>query len=242
MNILNIKIDDVNRKEALKIVEGWLVKPGKHWIATPNPEMVVKAQKDAEFRKTLNEADLAIPDGVGLKLVGVKNRIAGVDLMMDLVKLAADKGYTVGFLGGRDGVAVKARDRLLVKYPNLKVSLAQEEFYEQRSSRINERISADRDPRESAKNPRESIDILFVALGHGKQEAWIVQNLDKIPVKVAMGVGGAFDYISGRVPRAPLLVRKIGLEWLFRLIIQPWRIKRQLALLKFIWLIVRFRG
>lgn len=83
------------------------------------------------------------------------------------------------------------------------------------------------------------IDILFVAFGAPKQEFWIKENLDKIPVKVSVGVGGAFDYISGRVPRAPFFVRKLGMEWLFRLVIQPWRIKRQLSLLKFIWLVAR---
>ena len=83
------------------------------------------------------------------------------------------------------------------------------------------------------------MDILFVAFGFPKQEQWIAENLDKIPVKVAMGVGGAFDYISGNVPRSPVFIRKLGLEWLFRLIIQPWRLKRQLALFKFIYLVLR---
>lgn len=83
------------------------------------------------------------------------------------------------------------------------------------------------------------IDILFVAFGAPKQEFWISENLEKIPVKIAIGVGGAFDYISGRIPRAPFFVRKLGMEWLFRLILQPWRLKRQLALLEFIWLVIR---
>jgi N-acetylglucosaminyldiphosphoundecaprenol N-acetyl-beta-D-mannosaminyltransferase len=84
-----------------------------------------------------------------------------------------------------------------------------------------------------------SIDILFVALGAPKQEFWINKNLDKIPVKVAIGVGGAFDYISGKTPRAPTFIRSVGLEWLFRLVVQPWRIKRQLALIEFIRLVVK---
>ncbi|EKD85274.1 MAG: hypothetical protein ACD_38C00056G0001 [uncultured bacterium] len=83
------------------------------------------------------------------------------------------------------------------------------------------------------------VDLLFVAFGHIKQEKWIDNNLDKIPVRVAIGVGGAFDYLSASVPRAPKVLRKLGFEWLFRLMIQPWRLKRQLALLKYLWLLTR---
>jgi len=83
------------------------------------------------------------------------------------------------------------------------------------------------------------IDILFVAFGAPKQEFWISENLDKIPVKIAIGVGGAFDYISGKIPRAPFFVRKLGMEWLFRLLVQPWRIKRQLSLIEFAWLVIK---
>src|SRR5690242_7585176 len=96
---LGVKIDDISLEEALKEVETWLTKPGKHYIVTPNPEMLVEAQKNSEFKKALNNADLAIPDGVGLKLAGVKNRVAGVEFMEQLVKLASEKGWTVGFLG-----------------------------------------------------------------------------------------------------------------------------------------------
>ena len=86
-----------------------------------------------------------------------------------------------------------------------------------------------------------TIDILFVAFGAPKQEFWINENLNKIPVKIAIGVGGAFDHISGKVPRAPLIIRRLGMEWLFRLIVQPWRFKRQLALIEFIWLVLKER-
>ncbi|MBI1919347.1 WecB/TagA/CpsF family glycosyltransferase, partial [Candidatus Microgenomates bacterium] len=87
----------------------------------------------------------------------------------------------------------------------------------------------------------ETIDVLFVAFGFPKQEEWMARNIGKVPVRIMAGVGGAFDYISGAVPRAPLPIRLIGFEWLFRLIIQPWRIKRQLALLVFIWLVIKER-
>lgn len=207
--ILGVKINDVNMSEALEIVHGWLKKSGKHYIVTPNPEFIMTAQKDLEFKKILNDADLSIPDGAGLKLSGkIKNTVTGVDFMEKLVERSSDWGVTIGLLGGRDGVANKTFECLQKKYPRIKIDNA-------------------------------SPDLLFVALGAPKQEKWITQNLPKLKVKVAMGVGGAFDYISGRVSRAPIGLRTLGLEWLFRLIVQPWRIKRQLKLLQYLWLLTR---
>ncbi|MBI2330413.1 WecB/TagA/CpsF family glycosyltransferase [Candidatus Daviesbacteria bacterium] len=216
VDILGVKIDDITMAEALAIVEKWIWNPGKHYIVTPNPEFLVAAQKDPVFKKILNSADLAIPDGVGLKLSGkIKNTFSGTDFMESLVSLAAEKGFTAAFLGGREGVAEKCAERLKSRYPKLKILLASNDT--------------------ETKIP--PCDLLFVALGHIKQEKWIAENLDKIPAHVAMGVGGAFDYLGGFVPRAPVLIRSLGLEWLFRLIIQPWRIKRQMALIKYLWLI-----
>lgn len=221
--VLGVKIDDVNLDQAIKIVQGWLEKPGKHYIVTINPEFLMTAQQDNIFKEILSKADLGIPDGVGLKLSGdIVCNTPGIDLMESLVKIASEKGYTIGLLGGRGGVAEKTADCLKKKYPKLKVSFTSGE---------------------PGKIP--DTDLLFVAFGHPKQEYWIVDNLGNIPVKVAMGVGGAFDFLSGKVPRAPKWLRGLGLEWLFRLIIQPWRIKRQLALLKFlmlIWIYGRYKN
>ena len=217
--VLEVKIDDINMNEAVILVANWLKRSGKHYIVTPNPEFLVTAKDNNQFQKILNRADLAIPDGVGLRLAGVKNRVSGTDLMESLVKLAAGKDYTIGLLGGRDGVADLCAERLVREYPSLKVVFISEEW---------------------KKALKSTIDILFVAFGHPKQEIWIYENLPKIPVKVAMGVGGAFDYISGKVHRAPGWIRSLGLEWLFRLILQPWRAKRQLALIKYIYLLTRY--
>lgn len=230
VNILGVNVDDVTLDEATRQVDTWLKLGGKYYIVTPNPEFIVSAQKDPEFKNIINQANLSIPDGMGLKIFGkVKNRVTGVDLMLDLVKLASLKGFSVGFLGGRDSVAQKTADNLVKVYPNLKVSFAEEG---------GEVVTSSGDTASLSLRIIPSTDILFVAFGHGKQEKWIYQNLSNSPVKIAMGVGGAFDYISGSVPRAPKFLRTIGLEWLFRLIFQPWRIKRQLLILKFIWLIL----
>lgn len=230
-DILGVMVDDVNMAEALSLIEKWIWNPGKHYIVTPNPEIIVAAQADPVFRKVLNEADLAVPDGVGLKFSGkVRNTLSGADLMEALVKLAAEKGFVISFLGGREGVAKLAGECLLKKYPGLKIAFAGSGGQVNNNGQITE---------ENFRLP--PTDILFVAFGHIKQEKWIVKNLDKIPAKLIMGVGGTFDYLSGMLPRAPVWLRSLGFEWLFRLAVQPSRITRQLALLKYLWLLIKVR-
>lgn len=252
IKILGVKIDGINLNDTVKMVEQWIRNPGKHYIVTPNLEFILAAQKDYEFKKILNNADLAIPDSSSLGLsywlleknrlirlflwplffLPVKqlipfDRVSGTDLMEALCKQASEKGFTTGFLGGRGEVAKEAAKCLQKKYPKLKIVFAGS----------GGEVNKDGKSLKELKLP--NADILFVAFGHIKQEKWIASNLDKIPVKVAMGVGGAFDYLSGSVPRAPKWMRNLGFEWLFRLIIQPRRIKRQLALLQYLWLLIR---
>lgn len=229
-DVLGVKIDDINMDQALETVKTWLPRSGKHYIVTPNPEIVVMAQKDKELKKIINKADLAVPDGIGLKLLtDIVCYTPGIDLMEKIIKMSADYGFTVGLLGGEEGVAEQAASCLRKKYPKAKIVFAdyggiidnEGEWVEGNSKAI------------------PALDILFVAFGPPKQEKWIFKNLNKIPIKVGMGVGGAFDYISGRIPRSPKFLRNLGFEWLFRLVIQPNRIKRQLALIKYIWLLTR---
>ncbi len=227
VDVLGVKIDDLSMAEALSVVEKWIWHPGKHYIVTPNPEFLVAAQKDQVFKKILNDADLSIPDGAGLKLSGkVGSSFSGTDFMEKLICLAAEKGFVVGFLGGKEGIAKKCAECLSKKYRGLKVA------FTETGGKVDN------------KGQTSSVkilpcDLLFVAFGHLKQEKWMAANLEKIPVKVAMGVGGSFDYFSGTVLRAPKFMRNLGLEWLFRLILQPWRIKRQLALVKYLWLLTK---
>lgn len=223
--ILKVGVNNVTEEEALEfIIKGLAQKGKKYKIFTPNPEILVFANKHETFKRVLNMSDLALADGVGLlwaaKILGIqlRDRITGADFMEDLCLEAAKRGFTVGLMGGRTKIAEEAAECLLQKYPKLKIAFAGENWRE-----------------------GQKADILFVALGWPKQEYWISENLPEIAVKVAMAVGGSFDYISGKVPRAPLFLRNLGLEWLFRLIIQPWRIRRQLALVHFIFLVIRQR-
>lgn len=256
VDILGVKIDDISEDVAVDRVKSWLDERStmndKRYIVTPNPEFVMLAQKDNQFKKILNQADLAIPDGVGLRLTGkIHHTVTGVDLMERLCRQSVDWAVTVGLLGGRDKVAEDAARVLRIRYPGIKISFATDGGrwkIEDGLLKMEDRKWKDRNPpsiiypqnttSHSLPPTVQPCDILFVAFGMGKQERWIAQNLDQLPVKVAMGVGGAFDYISGKVPRAPVWMRSLCLEWLFRLIIQPWRLKRQLSLIKFRLLIL----
>lgn len=255
-NILGVGITDATKKEVLEyIVKNVENFRKKLFVVTPNPEFLVLANKNFEFKNILNRADLASADGVGLmiaaKILGkpLKERFTGVDIVKSLCREVAEKPITVGFLGGRGRVAEKTAECLVSKYPELKVSFIGGEWNNDgfdlakkyQASSIKHQVGEKK--RKKILNTYylipDTVDILFVAFGCPKQEFWIDENLLKLPVKVAIGVGGAFDYISGKVPRAPSFIRAMGLEWLFRLIIQPWRWKRQLALLEFIWLVIR---
>ena len=271
-NILGVGITCATQREVLEyIVKNLQNFKKKFYIVTPNPEILVLANKDKAFKDVLNRADLALTDGVGLiiaaKFMGkpLRDRFAGVDLVKSLCKEVSGKPITVGFLGGRDGVAEKTAECLRKKYPGLRVGFVGEEWpngplgrlpHVADGARLFSRGPAASLPPTSAPSTSSvravgspssgvtplinpSVDILFVAFGAPKQEFWISENLDKIPVKVAVGVGGTFDYIGGRIPRAPKFMRSVGLEWSFRLVVQPWRIKRQLSLIKFVWLVLK---
>ena len=213
--ILGVRVDQVTLNQAVKRVEAWLKQPQKRYIVTPNPEIVMLAQKDQEFKKILNQADLAICDGWGLKLAAPKlTRVSGIDLMLALIK----RGHKTLLVGAGPGIAQKAAETLRTVLVGLPARTVLAGISEPDVATIN----------------RFHPEFLFVALGHGKQERWIAKNLPKLNVKVAMGVGGALDQIAKPWLRAPACLQACGLEWLYRLMLQPWRLKRQLALLKFL--------
>ncbi len=238
-------IKPLSFKEALEyLVKNALKKGKKTFVVTINPEILMIALEDKDYENVLKSADLALADGIGVvwaaKIFGksFKGRVHGSDLIDEVSKVISKHPITVGFLGGRGNIAERTAERLAKKYPGLKVAFALEEANDLQTTDYSKGSTAvDGSP----KAVSLKCDILFVAFGPPKQEKWIYENLPKIDVKVAIGVGGAFDFISGRVPRAPRFVRSLGLEWLFRLIIQPWRWRRQLALPKFVILVLKER-
>lgn len=244
-NILGIKVDAISRPQALALVDQMIRHGGQHIITTPNPEMLVAAQKDQEFRLALNRAALALPDGIGLMFASwilnskLQCRVPGSDFVMDLMELSANKGYAVYLLGGKQGIAQAAAEKLKIKYQKLKI-VGVDSGPSFNNDSGGKKLGFDK-TKPSFEDPRISLlqdnyierindarpDILLVAFGHNKQEKWIAQHLHELPsVKVAMGVGGVFDFISGGIKRAPIIFRKLGLEWFWRLILQPHRIKR----------------
>ncbi len=240
IKVLGVRFDPVTRKEALDKFF-FLLKDGKqHQVVTPNPEILLKAKKDEKYRQILNRADLSVADGTGVLwasglgsrsgiLRGIfhamwdrfdkilPERVAGADLMKDFLDKVYnnDDNVKVFLLGGTDGVANTVKD-LYTKDGHSFIAGT----YEGSSD-----VSED-DKIVSLINTAKP-DVLFVAYGSPPQEKWIYRNLKKMPsVKVAMGVGGAFDFISGKVKRAPVFMRKAGLEWLWRFFKQPSRIRR----------------
>ncbi len=236
ITILSVRIDNVTYTDAMARVETFLREPGLHQIATVNPEFVVLAQTNAEFRRVLNATALNVPDGVGLMWASrhlrtpLRERVAGQELVDRIAALAAERGACAFFLGARAGIAERAAAVLTNKCPGLQVAgcYAGSPAVEEEDGII-ERIN------------ESNAQILFVAYGPPKQELWIARNATRLQVSIAMGVGGTFDTLAGIVPRAPRWMQRAGFEWTFRLLREPRRIRRQLAIPYFMWLVVTRR-
>ncbi|MFH1565325.1 MAG: WecB/TagA/CpsF family glycosyltransferase [bacterium] len=226
-NILNVQINTQKKQEILEKVYKMLKSGRQHYIVTPNPEMVMMALQDFYYLNILNKADLKLPDGIGLKFASflmenrIKQRIKGVDFIEDLCNIASHHNYSIFFLGGEKGVAEKTANALKKKFPKLNIAGFDD------GGKVNEN-GVLQDKSVLAKIKQSNPDILFVAFGCPKQEKFIVRYLPKLKsVKIAIGVGGAFDFLSGKIKRAPRLFRVFGFEWLWRLIKEPKkRIKR----------------
>jgi len=231
ISILNIPVHAVTMAQTLALVEQYMAEPRLHQIATVNPEFVMTAQNDAGFRHILQSADLCLPDGVGLLYAArrqgrpLPERVPGSELVYRLAELAAAKGWPLFLLGAAPGVAEEAAHALGERYPGLTIAgtYAGSPAAEENDAivrRINDSGAA----------------LLFVAYGAPKQDKWIDRNRDNLPaVRVALGVGGSLDFITGRSVRAPQWAQDMGLEWLHRLYKEPWRWRRMLALPRFAW-------
>ncbi len=229
IKILGVGSTNATEDEVLQYLIKNVQKTGKKlFLTTINAEILVASYKNPDYRKVLNSSDLALPDTIGVtlgaRILGkpLKDRIPGTDFVENICREVSKRPITVGLLGGRQNVAEKAAECLKNRYPGLKIAFAKEDW-----------------PQNETLSKSLKCDILFVAYGAPKQEFWIEKNLKNINVSVAMGVGGALDFISGGVPRAPKVVRTLGFEWLFRLIVQPWRIRRQVSLIYFVLLILK---
>lgn len=259
--ILGVRVTTDTREKVLEYIQKYLsqhilparqpskkrVKP--FVIVTPNPEQIVLAQRNKRFLEILNRADVALPDGIGVQLAsrllsgardlsGVRSRIHGVDFMKDLVGIAADRGVRIGLIGGFDDLAVKTLECLQQEYPRLQGWAAEGPELLVDSEGNMEGPTEDYWKQLRETMDRNKVGILFVGLGAPKQEFFIDKLSPRVPV-VCMSVGGSFDLLVGTLKRAPLFIRSIGFEWFWRLVQEPWRWKRQRALMRFIYLILR---
>ncbi len=236
MTILGVRIDALSPSAAIQQVQAFLGSDRPHMVVTPNPEMLVAAQKDVYFREVLNEAHLSICDGKGIALLtrGNLTRYAGVDMMEDICALAAAEKKRIFLLGtGTRHTLEKAAAALQQEFPTLIIAGMHPgmPITEKPSPHDATRLILHYDA-PAQEELIDSIiaaapDILFVAFGHSKQEKWIYEHVAELPsVRVAMGIGGAIDFFAGTRRRAPRMMQALGLEWLWRLIQQPTRIRR----------------
>lgn len=233
--ILGIKIDNLAKTEIRQKVESFLMEDNFHQIATINPEFILAAQKNSEFRNILNSCDLNIADGFGIKLAFwrygkfLKYRMAGIDLMNNILQIANEKKLSVFLAANKNGLSSweETRDAILKIYPNLEITGSNINCHSERSDSEAEESNLNTESRslDYARDDTNICDIIFCNFGAPYQETFLrSQKSDKI--RLAMGVGGSFDYLTGKTPRAPQFLRQLGLEWLWRLILQPQRFSR----------------
>ena len=228
--ILGVPVHDVTNAGTLDLIDRFVAERTPHQLCSVNPEFVMAAQHDAEFMRVLNHSAVNFPDGVGLlwaaRRMGrpLHERVAGSDLTVQIAALSARKGWRIFLLGAGHGVAELAATKLRAQYPGVNIvgALAGSPAVD-REDPIVDRV------RQAAP------DILLVAYGAPKQDKWIARNIERIGAPVAIGIGGSLDFIAGVQRRAPRWMQRIGLEWLYRLVREPWRWRRQSALPRFVW-------
>lgn len=233
LSIMGVRIDNKNMNEVIDTVKTKLEKNKQYIIYTPNTEIIMMCKKDEEFMELINKSDINIPDGVGLiyaskiKKHPLKEKVAGYDLSINLLSLANECGLKLFVVGGKPGVAETAMENVREKYPNIKIVGAQHGYF--KGTHLGQNGHEEEQKVLEAINKAEP-DILFVGFGAKKQEQWIEYNKDKINAKIIIGNGGTLDALAGTVKRAPDIFIKLGLEWFYRLIKEPKRIKRQILL------------
>lgn len=234
VNLLDVGIDAIDMEETVNLIARFIRSGRPHRVMTINPEFLYRAQFNGELRRLAKRADLVTPDGVGIvwacRLAGnpVPERVTGIDLMLRLVERAAAEGWRVFLLGAAPGVAGEAAARLRLQYSGLQIVGAHHGFFSSYEEAAVNRLVRQSRP-----------DLLFVALGAPKQEWWIDSNIEQTGAAVAVGVGGSFDVVAGRARRAPQWICRLQLEWLYRLLKDPTRWRRQLVLPLFAWQVVR---
>lgn len=251
VKILDVQIDNLTRNQSLDLINNFIVSKRPKQIVTVNPEFIMAAQKDQEFMKILNNADLSVADGSGLLFASrfllrnpINEKVTGIDLFWSILELATKNRYSIFLLGGENGSGAKTAQVLKNKYPHLIIAGTYEGFpvLEQPKSKsykdhrltdIKSKV-IDQNIEIIQKIRKAKPDVLFVAYGAPKQDKFIARYKKALNVPVMIGVGGTFDFVSGKVKRAPKWMQKFWLEWVWRLFNQPKRWNRiYIAAIKF---------
>jgi N-acetylglucosaminyldiphosphoundecaprenol N-acetyl-beta-D-mannosaminyltransferase len=235
VRVLGIPVDRVDMPGALAFVDS-AVENGysRSYILAVNPEKIITLQKNNGLKQTFEKASLLIPDGIGVVvamrwLYGFSvNRVPGADLMLNICSEASKNGHKIFIFGSKENVNKEATEKLRYMYPGIQIV-----------GRCNGYVADERMDELINNINKSEADILFIALGSPKQEEWIQKYLPKVTVKICQGIGGTLDTITGNVERAPLFMQKLGLEWLYRLIKEPKRIRRQIFLPVFVFKVLK---
>lgn len=223
IDVLGVEFDNLTLAEAVDRAQALAGGEGFHYVVTPNPEIVMTAQKDPAFQKVLSVADLVLPDGIGVikaaAILGrpLKERVPGIDVAAALMGRMAGSGTRLFLLGAKPGVAEAAAEKLRAAYPGLQICGTHDGYF-QDDAPVVEAIRAAR------------AEVVFVCLGAPKQEFWMARNGPETGAKLMLGLGGVLDVFAGAVERAPERWQRMGLEWLYRLIREPSRIGRMARL------------
>jgi len=250
IKLFQVGINRVDNQKTIQRIEEFILSKEPHQIVTPDTLAVLRARKDPEYHAILKSADLVTPDGAGILWAAttlnypLRERVTGIDIIHNICRLSAKKGHSLYLFGSYPGVAGEAALNLTKKYPGIRIagthhgyfSCGDSQNYEDDNNGNNDRNKEEEEIVADIKENKP--DILLVGMGVPKQEKWIKKNLDRLDVPVCMGVGGSFDVLSGRIPRAPLWMQRHGMEWIYRSIKQPSRAFRTLTLFYFIWLVI----
>ncbi|WAA12135.1 WecB/TagA/CpsF family glycosyltransferase [Fervidibacillus halotolerans] len=227
VNIMGIPFFYTDQSSFIQLLDERIQQKKRTFVVTANPEIVMKAKEDADFKNTILQATYITADGIGIvkaaKLLKdpLPGRVTGFDTMMGLLQVANEKRYKIFLLGAKQETLDKVVEKIKTNYPGIQIVGARNGYFDWKQNDIIDQV-IDAKP-----------DITFVALGVPKQEQWIAENIHRVESGVMMGVGGSFDAIAGTVKRAPEIWQKLNLEWLYRLIQQPSRWRRMLALPRF---------
>lgn len=265
MEVLGVRFHNLSRSEAARAIADLALADGKAYVVKPYSEYMPRAARDARIREILNGAGLCLADGIGilwaahyLALAGgslralaqlpvslatvvlnpravrrpLKENMAGVDLTWEMLARLDEAGSRVFLLGGTQNEVRGTRERIGARLPNLRVVGAHHGYFD---------VSGEESAQVLRAINEAETDVVLVAMGVPRQEEWIAANMPRLRVNVAISEGGSFSFISGAVARPPRWLRPLGLVWLYRLLRQPWRIRRQMVIPLFIWLVVKER-